>query len=150
MPLRVGLLFAWAAGAFSADLFSLWKGTIETGGRPVPVYLRVIRQDGALTGSIATGTGGKYAPVDNIAVEGESLRFDVRDNAGRMVHFRLALSGDALSGESKVGDEVSRVRLSRAPGSGPADVDRGVYRVGGGVSVVRQCMSRAMPRSPAL
>ncbi len=144
MIVRFVLLLACAAGAFAMDLFSDWKGTLQTNGRPVSVYLKVTRQDGKLAGSIATGTDAKFAPIDKIAVDGETLTFDVRDNAGRLVHFRLTLSGDQLSGESKVGAETSKAILSRAGGGGgsrsplasrPAEPSRpGVYRVGGGVS----------------
>jgi TonB family protein len=145
MIVRLVLLLGCGAGAFAMDLFSDWKGTLETNGRPVPVYLKVTRQDGKLTGSIATGTDAKFAPIDRLAVDGETLTFEVRDNAGRLVHFRLTLSGDQLSGESKVGDETSKAILSRAGGGGwgsrgpltsrPAEPSReGVCRVGGGVS----------------
>jgi TonB family protein len=77
--------------------------------------------------------------------EGDSLTFEVSDNAGRVVQFRLSLTGGTIVGESTAGGRKSRVALSRGGGIGaggggfrspmPEESPRpGVYRVGGGVT----------------
>ena len=147
----------------AADFAGRWTGKMETNGSSVPIFLTLNRQllnDTPLeaenvTGTVATGDESKPVPIEKAEIQGDMLTFEVHDNAGRVVNFRLTLTGTTLNGESTVGGQVSKVSLSQMKGGfsqvggGYGDrnrpaVDNGVglrqgnsddaYRVGGGVS----------------
>jgi hypothetical protein len=79
----------------------------------LPVYLTVNQRDGKITGFIATGQEAKPAPIEKGELDADKLAFQVHDHAGRVVEFRLTLSASGLSGESAVGNQTSKVFLSR-------------------------------------
>ena len=147
----------------AADFAGRWTGKMETNGSSVPIFLTLNRQllnDGPqqaenVTGTVATGDQSKPVPIEKAEIQGDMLTFEVHDNAGRVVNFRLTLTGTTLNGESVVGGQVSKVTLSQMKGGfiqvggGYGDrnrpaVDDGVglregnsdrvYRAGGGVS----------------
>jgi TonB family protein len=117
-----------AAGVVSAaDFAGLWTGSIETDGNRVPVYVTFNQQDGKITGTVATGADDRQAPMEKLDVDGDKLAFEVRDDAGRAVQFRLTLTASGLNGESAMGARTSKVALSRGP-------DPGVHRIGRGIT----------------
>ena len=152
-----------AIGLLAAEFAGKWIGTMETNGSRVPVYLTLNQQDSKWAGSVATGNDAKQVPIENAELDADKLVFEVHDNVGRLVKFRLTLTGAALTGESTVEGQNSKVSLSRpavvsvdgrvgsgsgkrsgagsswgdrAPGGsgGGQALGPGVYRVGGGVS----------------
>jgi TonB family protein len=117
-------LMVIAAGVVAAaDVSGKWAGTMETNGRPVRIFVTLNQHGDQVTGSVATGSDAASVPIENPRIQGDVLTFDVHDNAGRARSFQLSLNGTALSGESKVGQEMARIALARS-----------AYRVGGGVS----------------
>jgi TonB family protein len=117
--MKMVLLAAMAAGALSAaDFGGRWGGTIAIDGRATPFALTINQQDGKISGSIATLTGERL-PMEKLEVDGDRLAFEVRDEAGRIVKFRLTLTAAALSGESTTDERTSWVVLTKGP-----DVDR--------------------------
>jgi TonB family protein len=144
------LVFAAAAvlGCSSAADFSgRWVGAIDTNGSPIPFFLTVSHQESRIVGLVATGSEAKQTPIERPHAEGDNLTFEVPDNAGRVVQFRLSMAGGSITGESTVGGQTSKVSLSRGGGIGigvggggfrsplPVEGSRpGVYRVGGGVT----------------
>src|SRR5436309_2597902 len=96
-------------GMMAADLNGKWTGTMEMNGSRVPVYLTLNQQDGKITGSVATGNDAKQAPIEKPQLDGDKLTFEVQDNVGRVVRFRLSLTGSGLTGESTAGGQSSKV-----------------------------------------
>ena len=153
---RLVVVVALAGVSLSAAEFDgKWIGIIETNGSRVPIYLTLNQQDSKLAGSVATANDAKQVPIENAELDAGKLVFEVHDNVGRLVKFRLTLTGSALTGESTVEGQNSQVSLSRpgavsvdgrvGAGSGWGDraprgsgesqgLGPGVYRVGGGVS----------------
>jgi TonB family protein len=142
---RVLVLAAALECLSAADFGGRWVGAIETNGSPIPFFLTVSHQESRIVGLVATGTEAKQTPIERPQVEGDNLTFEVPDNAGRVVQFRLSLTGGRIIGESTVGGQTSKVGLSRGGGIGaggggfrsplPVEGSRpGVYRVGGGVT----------------
>src|SRR5689334_9817957 len=93
----------------AVSLAGKWTGTIETNGSRVPVFLTIDQQEGRITGSVATGNGAKPAAIESAELHDDNFAFDVHDNAGRIVKFRLELTGSGLNGESTVGGQTSKV-----------------------------------------
>jgi TonB family protein len=127
----------------AADLSGRWTGTMETNGRGVPIYLTLKQNDDGPSGSVVTGNDTRQVPIQNAELRGDELAFEVRDNADRLVTFRLKLSDMKMSGEASVQGQISKVSLS-LPGRGGGQAikggfiqsaqGQGVFRVGGGVS----------------
>ena len=149
------LVVVVALGAITllaAEVAGKWTGTMEINGGRVPVFLTLNQQDSKLAGSVATGNDAKQVPIENAELDTDKLVFEVHDNVGRLVKFRLTLTGAALTGESTVEGQNSKVSLfrpgvvsvdgrvvsgagDRAPvGSSGQELGPGVYRVGGRVS----------------
>jgi hypothetical protein len=128
---RVLVLAAALECLSAADFGGRWVGAIETNGSPIPFFLTVSHQESRIVGLLATGTEAKQTPIERPQVEGDNLTFEVPDNAGRVVQFRLSLTGGRIIGESTVGGQTSKVGLSRGGGIG----------AGGGVSA-RRCLWR--------
>jgi TonB family protein len=112
---KIVLLAAVAAGVSSAaDFAGRWGGTIGIDDKATPFALTINQQDGKISGSIATLTGERL-PMEKLEADGDRLAFEVRDEAGRTVKFRLTLTATGLTGESIVDERTSRVVLSRGP-----------------------------------
>src|SRR5215211_7387290 len=97
----------------AADFSGRWTGIMEANGTRVPVYLTMNQRDGQLAGFIATGQDTKPVPIEILENEGNKLTLQVRDNASRVVQFRLSFADNTLRGESAVDGEASKVFLSR-------------------------------------
>ena len=164
---RLPLVFAIGASNIlvAASINGSWTGTMSTNGSKIPILLKLAVEEipqeaphsaGKVSGTVATGDGTRPVPIEDATFTNDELSFEVHDNANRLVRFRLTLNGGALTGEARVGDQVSQVSLSISPGGvsvtfGSGSGDRvgssvgsgagsgegfgnGVYRVGGGVS----------------
>ncbi len=145
----------------AADLSGRWTGTIETNGSRVRIFVTLnlfqpstggLQYRPIVSGTVATGDETKPVPIEKGDIQGDTVSFEVHDNAARLVTFRLSLTGAGLGGEAEVGGQISKVSLSTLArskvGSGSGDrigpgtpdgaisnsAGPGVYRVGGGVS----------------
>lgn len=115
----------------AADFAGRWTGKMEANGSSVPIFVTLNRQliggqpeAGNVTGTVATGDESKPVPIQKARVQGDTITFEVDDNAGRVVTFRLTLTGTELNGESIVQGQTSKVSLSQ--------VKSGSVQVGGG------------------
>ncbi len=147
--LKLLVVTAAAIGTMAAaDLSGRWTGTMETNGNRVNIFLTLNffqpstggqQHTPVVSGTVATGERMKPVEIANVEPHQDGLAFEVRDNANRLVKFRLTLNGGSLTGEANADGQISKVSLSRAAGLGQGGGDRagvgaGVYRVGGGVS----------------
>lgn len=166
------LVIALAIGNLAAaDLSGKWTGSMETNGSRVRIFVALDKFQAqcaglqcaqSVSGTVATGDETKTVPIEKGGIQGDILTFEVHDNAGRIVKFRLSLTGffehgidvqRVLSGEAEAGGQISKVSVSNPAniqiglgsgnriGSGVGigsssgeGVGAGVYRVGGGVS----------------
>ncbi len=105
-----------ALGSLSAaDLSGKWTGTMETNGSRVDLYLRFHQEGEGFSGTVATADEAFPVSIENPQVREDGVTFEVRDNAGRMVTFRLKLTDGVLSGEATVGGHASKVSAGREP-----------------------------------
>jgi hypothetical protein len=120
----------------AADLSGKWTGTMETDGSRVRIFITLnLFQPGTggqqhapiVSGTVATGDETKPVPIEKAEIQGDTVTFEVHDNAGRIVKFHLSLLNRVLEGEARAGEQISRIALSPA-------VLGGVFKVGGGVS----------------
>ena len=117
----------------AADVSWKWTGTMKTNGSRIPVLVVLNQHNQDTSGTVAIDDDAKPLPLEKAGIRGDTVTFEVHDSTGRVIGFRLLLSGAALRGEATVGGQISNVSLFRA--------DRRVYRVGNGVaapSVVRK------------
>jgi TonB family protein len=131
---------ALASSVFAANVSGHWAGTIEMGGGRVPLYLTLTEQDGKVSGSVG-GINTAAVAIENAELRGDALSFQVKDNAGRLIDFKLTLKNGVLGGEATGGGQTSTVAVVQvfggAGGSAPIPAigpGPGVYRVGGGIS----------------
>ena len=116
----------------AADFTGRWTGKMETNGSSVPIFFQLNGQllidgqpqAGNVTGTVATSDESKPVPIQKAKIHGDTITFEVGDNAGRVVTFRLTLTGTELNGESTVGGQISKVSLSQ--------LKSGSVQVGGG------------------
>jgi TonB family protein len=147
----------------AADLSGKWTGAMETNGSRVRIFLTLnLFQPSTggqthapiVSGTVATGDETKPVPIEKGDIQGDTVSFEVHDNAGRIVKFRLSLNGTMLGGDAEAGGQVSKVSMSNPrvqiglgagdrvrPGADNGSAGEGVflsgpnvYRVGGGVS----------------
>lgn len=146
----------------AADLSGKWTGTMETNGGRVRIFVKLDRFQAqcaglqcsqSVSGTVATNDETKPVPIEKGDIQGDTVSFLVHDNAGRIVKFRLSLTGLLLVGEAEAGGQISKVsvsnpanvqigfgsggRIGSGVGSGVGTnqgLGPGVYRVGGGVS----------------
>jgi len=125
---RLLLVLAIAATSdlAAADVRGRWAGTMETNGGRVGVVVTLKQQGQELSGAVATSGDTNPAPIEKAAMQGDTVTFEVHDNANRILKFRLTLTDGLLSGESSVGDQVSKVTLEAA-------ADAGFYPIAGGL-----------------
>jgi TonB family protein len=132
IPLRIALLIAFGiiSNLMAASLTGKWNGAIYTNDGPIPISLVVDQDDGKVSGSAATDTMKKGAPIENAEIRGDELSFEIHDDRNRVIRFRLILADTALRGEATVGTEVSKVALSRpTPGKMTATAPALIYKV---------------------
>ena len=159
----LALTIAAVSNLTAADLSGRWTGTMESNGGRVRIFVTLNLFDPStgeqqhaplVSGTVATGDEAKPVPIEKGEIQGETVTFQVHDNAGRIVKFKLSMTGAVLGGEAEVGGQTSKVSISRSGigvgiGSGSGDrlrpgvgtgigsgegVGAGVYKVGGGVS----------------
>ena len=110
----------------AADFTGRWTGTMETNGSRVRIFVTFTlfnpSTGGQLHAPVVTGTvaTGEVRPVEiaNVEQHGDELAFEVRDNASRLVKFRLNLTGGVITGEANADGQISKVSLSRSIGVG--------------------------------
>lgn len=124
---RLVLLSALATVStlMAADVSGAWQGTIEQNG-PVAVHLTFVQHGQEVSGTAAIGDRSRQLPVEKAELHGDTLAFELHDNANKVVKFRLSVGVGALNGELSVGDEVSKVTLSPVRNTNP------IYTVEGG------------------
>jgi hypothetical protein len=106
MGIPKGLLFATAVtpALLSAepDISGRWSGTLQAVNGTAPIYF-VLQQHGRKLGGYGSDAPGVRMPIlDGGAVDGDSLRFQVRTEDGRMAYFSLHVHGDTIEGEEKI------------------------------------------------
>jgi TonB family protein len=133
----------------AADLSGKWTGTMETNGSQVRIFVTLdkflIACAGAqcaqaVSGTVATSDEAKTLPIEKDDIQGDTVSYHVHDNAGRIVKFRLSLTGSVLNGEAEVGGQVSKMSVSN-----PANVQVGFGsgdRAGSGVGSAEGVGSR--------
>lgn len=129
-PLRIpGLIaFGTVTSLMAASLTGKWSGAIYASEGPIPVYLIVNQDEGKVSGSAATDTMPKAAPIENAEIRDDELSFEIHDDRNRVIQFRLKLADTALRGEATVGTQVSKVALSR-PIPGKMTAPTLIYKV---------------------
>jgi len=101
------------ASLMAASVTGKWTGAIYGSDGPIPIYLIVSEDQGKVSGSAATDTMPKAAPIENAEIRGDELSFEIHDDQNRVIRFRLTLADTALRGEATVGNQISKVALSR-------------------------------------
>lgn len=140
------IAMAFAGSLAAAEFSGKWTGTMETNGNRVKIFVTLSQHDQDLSGTVATADETRAVPIEKPEIHGDEVTFDVRDNAGRIVKFRLSRSGLAMNGDANASGQVSRIALSTeakaADGRGGGDrqsmptipLPEGAHRVGAGVS----------------
>jgi TonB family protein len=124
---RSSLLLALAATVqlTAADVRGIWSGTAETNGGRIGIVV-TLKQDGqALSGTVATSDDTIPEPIESADVRGDTVTFEMHDDARRLVKYRLALADGVMTGDITAGDRVSRVELVPV-------ADAGFYPIAGG------------------
>src|SRR5690349_6011688 len=123
----LGMAFA-ACAAGAAGPEGRWTGTAAVPDRALPLVIDIARESsGAWTGSIILpGLDVKGAPLQNIAVQGDEVRFDVGDALGAApfgpATFVARVGADGrIRGEMKQAGNVAPIALAR---TGEAQVER--------------------------
>ena len=123
-----------ALGADAGGIEGRWRGTADIPGRTLPVVVDLARDaSGAWAGSLTiSGIDVKGAPLHNLQVSGDEVRFDAGDALGPAPYgpatFAARLGSDGrLQGEMKQAGNAAPLALARAgdaqveyaPKSGP-------------------------------
>ena len=112
----------------AADLPGKWVAVVKTpSGSSVDIFLTVNRQGEAVSGTFSYGDEAKQSPIESVALSGNQLTFEARDNANQAVAFSLTVADFSLSGQMTSGDQVTKVTFRPPP-------PPGVYRVRSGVT----------------
>jgi TonB family protein len=125
---------------FAVDMFRTWVGMMETSGGPVPIFLTLNQNSYGISGRLVTGKDKNEVRIEKAEFSGDELAFEVHDNANRLVQFRLKLADMTMRGEAIVQGQSMKVFLSLPSNGGTAPVgpgqgvEKGVFKVGGGVS----------------
>ena len=113
------LVIAAISKLAAADLSGKWTGTMETNGSRVRIFVTLnLFQPSTggqaippiVAGSVATGDESKPVQIEKGKIQGDTVSFEVHDNAGRIVKFRLSLTGLLLVGEAE-----AEVKSPRCP-----------------------------------
>ena len=120
------LVIATISNLAAADVRGRWSGTVETNGSRIAILVTLNQQGQGLSGFVTTSVDTSPSPIEKAEVRGDTVTFEVHDDANRIVTFRLALTNGLLSGETSVGDRVSKIELSPAS-------DTGFYPIAGGL-----------------
>jgi TonB family protein len=123
----LALVIAAASNLAAADVRGTWSGTVETDGSRTFIVVTLNQRGQEVSGSVATSDDTIPSPIEKAAMRGDTVTFEIHQDANRIVKFRLALTDGLMSGELSVGDRVSKVVLSPAS-------DAGFYPIAGGLS----------------
>jgi hypothetical protein len=121
MMFRIVLLAMIGALNSSAACEFTWRlaGRMDTNGMSVPVYVTWCPDD-KITGTLAIVNEAKTVEIEKARSDSDGLAFEIHDNAGRIVKFRIFADGTEFFGESTVGGQVSKIVFSNISGSGAA------------------------------
>jgi TonB family protein len=122
----LALVIAATIDLAAADVRGRWTGAMETNGSPIGIVVTLSQRGQELSGAVATSDDWEPAPIEKAELLGDTVTFEMHDNANRMVKFRLALTDGLMSGEVSVGDRISKIVLSPAS-------DSGFYPIAGGL-----------------
>ena len=109
----------------AADFTGLWEGPTDlkdNEGNAVVFHLRLAQQAGKLSGGVWTEDhdADNPRPVQNAAVDGDHLRFEVPQKGDLVVRFDLVAEGEALTGVAKFqgpsGPQEIKLTLKRSAG----------------------------------
>jgi TonB family protein len=95
-------------------------------GGQIGIVVTLSQHGQELSGSISTSDDTEPSPIENGEIRGDTVTFEMHDNANRIVKFRLALTDGLMRGEVSLGDQVSKLELSPAS-------DSGFYPIAGGL-----------------
>ena len=114
------VLFIAAFGIASlaaAEVSGKWVGSMASGnsvGSPTArIYLTFQQNGDAITGTVAYGDESKQAAIEEPALNGDQLTFEVHDNPTRVVKFRLTVGEGSLKGEATSGDRTIKIAMTR-------------------------------------
>jgi hypothetical protein len=86
----------------------------------------------SVSGNVAIGDETKPVPIEKGNIQGDTVSFEVHDNAGRIVKFRLSLTGLILVGEAEARGQISKVSTGRGNGKRfPVESVRGLDVIDG-------------------
>jgi hypothetical protein len=107
----LALVIAAAMDLAAADVRGRWTGAMETDGGRIGIVVTLSQHGQELSGVVATSDDSEPAPIENAAIRGDTVTFEMRDTADRIVKFRLALTDGLMSGEvsQSRGASVSRL-----------------------------------------
>jgi TonB family protein len=120
------LVIATVSNLPAADVRGRWSGTVEMHGGQIGIVVTLSQHGQELSGSISTSDDTEPSPIENGEIRGDTVTFEMHDNANRIVKFRLALTDGLMRGEASLGDRVSKIELSPAS-------DSGFYPIAGGL-----------------
>jgi len=132
------LVIAATSNLAAADVRGKWSGTMEANGSRIGVVVTLNQRGQELSGSVTTSDDTKPAPIEMAEIQGNTVTFEVHDDANRIVKFRLALTDGLMRGEISVGGRVTKVVLSPAS-------DAGFYPIAGGLSSPPVLLKRVEP-----
>ncbi|HEY2019346.1 MAG TPA: hypothetical protein VGH38_37820 [Bryobacteraceae bacterium] len=105
---RTALLLLLSALTLLADVTGNWSGAAtgrfrddENRDTSEPISL-TLKQDGAtVTGGLVAPGSRQPIPIQNGTVDGDTVKFDVGQATGSLLHFELKAGGDQIKGEMK-------------------------------------------------
>jgi TonB family protein len=108
----------------AADLSGSWNGRLPRAGRSDDFSLILIQDDQTVSGSFSFDRALRHpAPIERPEVRSDELTFEIHDEDGQLIRFRLRPGQAKLVGEASIGPAVSQIEMNMT-----------VYRVGNGVS----------------
>jgi TonB family protein len=128
----VALAFAAVNTLAAADVAGAWTGLIDTKGAKAPIVLRLTVTGDKVSGTVSTRDLEKASPIENAKLSGDELSFEARDRTDQLVQYHLKVSTDRLSGESRTGNDIATVSLTRVTANAPRPT--GASTIGGGVT----------------
>src|ERR1017187_4515157 len=121
MMFRIVLLAMIGALNSSAACEFTWRlaGRIDTNRMNLPLSVPW-GPDRKLTSTLHIENEAKTVEIEKARSDSDGLAFEIHDNAGRIVKFRIFADGTEFFGESTVGGQVSKIVFSNISGSGAA------------------------------
>jgi len=117
IPILAAVITLAASTLYATDVSGKWVGSMpsgsSTGAPTATIYLNLVQQADAVTGTVAYQDESRQAAIENPALKGDQLTFEVHDNPNKIVRFRFTVSERALDGEGASGDRVMKIKLTR-------------------------------------